>query len=114
MTTPINIKSTDILDLFKLDKPDHVEALMHMRDTFSSAINAEQLADSDLARFLIARKFDVEEATKMLSAHLEWRVGNPLVRKKECMEALGHKNTYCYGHDLHVSRWFCCKSRVRA
>jgi hypothetical protein len=33
-------------------------------------------------------------------------VGNPLVRKKECMEALGHKNTYCYGHDLHVSSGF--------
>lgn len=93
----INITSTDILEFFKIENPTCVEALMQMRESF-----ADKASDSDMARFLIARKFDVDAASKMMTAHLEWRAQNPEVLKADCSKSLSFKNTYCHGTDLEV------------
>jgi hypothetical protein len=95
----INIISTDILEFFKLDDQSCVDALHQMRELFSE----DQASDSDLARFLIARKFDIEKASKLFAAHLEWRAANPLVAKADCLQSLSCKNAYNHGFDLEVS-----------
>ena len=94
----IDITSTDILEFFKPDDQSCVDALQQMRELFS----VDQASDSDLARFLIARKFNIEDAAKLFAAHLEWRVANPKVIKADCSKSLVCKNTYNHGFDLEV------------
>lgn len=93
----IDITSTDILALFKPDDASHMEALVQMRELFQGRSN-----DSELARFLIARKFDVAAAAKMLNDHFEWKSVNRKVVKSDCLKSLSLKHTFCHGQDLQV------------
>lgn len=96
------ITSTDILEFFKPDDPAHVKCLQEVRDLIP-AESSRNASDSDLARFLIARKFNVEDAVKLFTAHVVWRAANPYVTKADCLPSLACQTTYHHGFDREVS-----------
>ena len=95
-----DIVSTDILEFFKPDDEACMDALQQLRDLFPD-VNA---SNSDFARFLIARKFNVKDAANMFKAHLEWRAANPEVTKNDCSLSLSRKSAYYHGFDREVER----------
>lgn len=54
--------------------------------------------DETVARFLIARKYDVEKAIEMLTNHIRWRAANFPVYKDSVLDEL--KKGICYQHGV--------------
>lgn len=84
----INITSRDVpMEKLNLDN------LRALKQSFP------EVSDTTLARFLLARNNDLQQATEMLTAHLQWKVDNLPVYKADCMEELAKKKALVHGFD---------------
>jgi len=84
----VNITSRDIpRDKLNLD------ALRALKQSFP------QEDDNTLARFLLARNNNIDQATEMFTNHLQWRRDNLPVFKADCMEELSKKKALVHGFD---------------
>ena len=64
------------------------------------------LAGATLQRFLVARKFDVEEAFKMLMNYVHWRLSYPenAVKQEEIRDSLDARKVYVTKHTDRAGR----------
>jgi len=73
-----------------------------------------KLDGATLKRFLVARKFDVEEGFKMLMNYVQWRLSNPenAVRQEDIKASLDAKKIYVGKHTDKAGRiYFVCVAR---
>lgn len=96
----LQISSTDI-DCEKLS----LASIETLRGRFPSE------NDETLARFLIARKGDVDKASDMLGKHLSWRSETFPIYKESCMGELRKNKCHIHGTDREGHPLFVWKSK---
>mmetsp|Transcript_809 Transcript_809/g.1456 ORF Transcript_809/g.1456 Transcript_809/m.1456 type:complete len:206 (-) Transcript_809:489-1106(-) len=75
------------------------------------------LVGATLKRFLVARKFDVEEGFKMLMNYVQWRLSNPenAVRQEDIKASLDAKKIYVGKHTDKAGRiYFVVSEQVQS
>ena len=76
-----------------------------------------RLVGATLQRFLVARKFDVEEGFKMLMNYVQWRLSNPenAVRQEDIKASLDAKKFYVGKHTDKAGRiYFVVSEQVQS